>query len=187
MRDAQHQLRQTKGFDTKIQETIRGLEGTMSRIYFETLSAMLKPPYQFNGRSRQPAQDLFNAFLNYGYGILYSRVETALIKAGINPYVGFLHRDGYQFKSMVFDFIEPYRIYVDRTVVRLCTRRQLTKTHLEPKGKKGLYINKAGKQILVKAFLDLFDEQADQVNQHPKRTTPAQHLQASAHRFAKAL
>jgi CRISPR-associated endonuclease Cas1 len=70
----------------------------------------------FKGRSSRPAEDPFNAFLNYAYGVLYSRVEKALIIAGVDPFVGFMHRDDYNMKSMVFDFIEPYRIYAEETV-----------------------------------------------------------------------
>ena len=59
----------------EIGDTVRGLEGTAGRLYFETLSYVLPEPYQFPGRSMRPAKDAFNAFLNYGFGILYARVE----------------------------------------------------------------------------------------------------------------
>lgn len=49
--------------------TIRGLEGTSGRIYLDVLSQLLPDEYRFEGRSRRPAQDIFNAFLNYGYGV----------------------------------------------------------------------------------------------------------------------
>ncbi|WP_310590786.1 CRISPR-associated endonuclease Cas1 [Arsenicibacter rosenii] len=97
-----------------IAETLRGLEGTAGRLYFETLSYVLPKEYQFSGRSTRPARDAFNAFLNYAYGILYGKVEKALMVAGVDPYLGFLHRDDYNQLSMVFDFIEPYRIYAMR-------------------------------------------------------------------------
>src|SRR5262249_5380163 len=37
--------------------------------------------YRFDGRSRQPAKDGFNAVLNYSYGVLYSLVERACVCA----------------------------------------------------------------------------------------------------------
>ncbi len=103
----------------EIDSTLRGLEGTAGRVYFNTLSSLLVERYRFHGRSFRPAGDPFNAFLNYAYGVLYSRVEKVLIIAGLDPYVGFMHRDDYNMKSMVFDFIEPYRIYAEEVVFKL--------------------------------------------------------------------
>jgi CRISPR-associated protein Cas1 len=95
-----------------VRSRIMGLEGTAGRAYFQCLSKILPEKYQFERRSRRPAKDPFNAVLNYCYGILYSQVEKACILSGLDPYVGFLHADNYNKKSMVFDLIEPFRILV---------------------------------------------------------------------------
>jgi len=63
--------------------------------------------------------------LNYCYGILYSLVEKACILSGLDPYVGFLHTDNYNKKSLVFDLIEPFRIYGEQTAVHLFTGRKM--------------------------------------------------------------
>ena len=55
--------------------TLRGWEGQASRIYFSTIVKYLPLEYQFEQRSQHPAMDVTNAFLNYGYGILYGRYE----------------------------------------------------------------------------------------------------------------
>ena len=83
-------------------DTLRGLEGTAGRAYFGCLSTLLPKEFQFERRSRHPAKDEFNAFLNYAYGVLYSHVERACILAGLDPFVGFLHTDNYNKKSLVF-------------------------------------------------------------------------------------
>jgi CRISPR-associated protein Cas1 len=44
-----------------IADTVRGLEGTCGRLYFETISYVIPEQYQFNGRSMRPAKDAFNA------------------------------------------------------------------------------------------------------------------------------
>jgi CRISPR-associated protein Cas1 len=97
--------------------TILGIEGSGGRIYFECLSFLMPDRYKFEGRSRNPARDEFNALLNYAYGILYSKVEKACIIAGLDPYVGIIHTDNYNKKSLVFDIIENFRIWADETVV----------------------------------------------------------------------
>ena len=55
-----------------------GLEGTAGRYYFNCLSTVMPEKFKFDGRSRRPAQDPFNACLNYCYGILYGLVEKSL-------------------------------------------------------------------------------------------------------------
>lgn len=144
-----------------IAETIRGLEGTAGRLYFETLSYVLPKSYQFEGRSSRPAQDPFNAFLNYAYGVLYSIVEKCLIIAGIDPYLGFLHRDDYNLLSMVFDFIEPYRIYAEEVVFRLFSGKKVNQSHVSSlsanAGKPGVSLNAEGKALLVAELSEFFN------------------------------
>lgn len=72
---------------------LRGWEGVASKIYFETLNYFIPEEYRFTSRSQHPAMDITNALLNYGYGLLYGKIEGALIKAGIDPYVGIFHRN----------------------------------------------------------------------------------------------
>ena len=84
-----------------VAETIRGLEGTAGRLYFGALGKCIHTEFAFQGRSFRPAMDPFNAMLNYAYGILYSRTERVLMLAGLDPYVGFMHRDDYNMKSLV--------------------------------------------------------------------------------------
>ena len=70
---------------------------------------------RFEARSQHPAKDIVNAMLNYGYGLLYNKIEGSLIKVGIDPYVGILHRDDYNRPVLAYDVIELYRVWVDYT------------------------------------------------------------------------
>lgn len=167
-----------------VADTLRGLEGTAGRLYFETLSYVLPADYRFAGRSRRPAADAFNAFLNYAYGILYSRVEKALMVAGVDPYLGFLHRDDYNQLSMVFDFIEPYRTWVDETVFRLFSAKKVNQAHTEPLAQ-GVTLNAAGKALLVEAFGMYLD--GDSIRHRGRNLLRGVALQADAHQFANAL
>lgn len=139
-------------------QSILGLEGISSRIYFEALSETLPKKWRFNGRSRRPAKDPFNCTLNYGYGILYSIVERACILAGLDPYVGFLHTDDYNKKSFVFDVIEQYRGHVDQTVLFLFTRKMM-KDNCFDSVEGGYVLNDNGKKILMTTLNDHFDKQ----------------------------
>jgi len=167
-----------------IADTLRGLEGTAGRLYFDTLSTAIPPTYRFQGRSFRPALDPFNAFLNYGYGILYSRVEKALMLAGLDPYVGFLHRDDYNQKSMVFDFIEPYRGYVDRTVFRLFSGKQVNQSHIRTLTN-GVALDTPGKQLLIEKINDYLE--VETIRHQGRNQTRANAMQQDAHRFANDL
>ena len=167
-----------------ISDTIRGLEGTAGRLYFETISQVFPQQYQFSGRSMRPAQDAYNAFLNYGFGMLYSRIEKCLIIAGLDPYVGFLHRDDYNQKSMVFDFIEPYRIYVETVVFRLFSSKKINKAHTDDITN-GITLNKQGKELLVITLNDYMD--GEHIRYKGRNQTRANSMQQDAHGFANEL
>ncbi|MDF1864566.1 MAG: CRISPR-associated endonuclease Cas1 [Saprospiraceae bacterium] len=168
----------------EVADTIRGLEGTAGRLYFETLSKVLREPYKFSGRSFRPAKDPFNAFLNYAYGVLYGRVEKALILAGVDPYVGFLHRDDYNFKSMVYDFIEPYRVFADKVVFSLFSGKKVNQSHTDQIAN-GFQLNKEGKVLLIEQ-LNKYLEQ-EKVRYRGRNQTRSNIIQADAHQFAHDL
>jgi CRISPR-associated protein Cas1 len=76
-------------------EILRGklfsIEGRAAGCYWELVEKMLNDDIEFEGRVRRGATDLVNSLLNYGYGILYSRIWEAVLKAGLNPYIPEFH------------------------------------------------------------------------------------------------
>ncbi|UII27648.1 CRISPR-associated endonuclease Cas1 [Fulvivirga maritima] len=191
----QHQQDQILNYRLRIKELnggvvqehadmIRAMEGNSGRLYFGALSKSIHPEFAFQGRSFRPAKDPFNAMLNYCYGILYSRVERSLMLAGLDPYVGFLHRDDYNMKSLVFDFIEPYRIYAERCVFVLFSTKKVKKSFFdEIVG--GVTLNAEGKPFLVENFTKFFDVQV--IRYKGRNQTRANALQLEAHQFANRL
>ncbi|WP_052570832.1 CRISPR-associated endonuclease Cas1 [Endomicrobium proavitum] len=96
-----------------------GYEGTAARIYWNAISAIISEKIEFSGRQTKPLpKDAVNTLLNYGYGILYSKIWSAAIIAGLDPYVGFLHTDQSGKPALIFDLIEEFRApIVDRAVI----------------------------------------------------------------------
>ena len=167
-----------------IADSLRGHEGTAGRVYFQLLSSLLSKEYQFKGRSFRPAEDPYNAFLNYGYGILYSRIEKCIMIAGLDPYVGFLHRDDYNQTSFVFDFIEPYRPFVDLTVYRLFSGKKVNQDHYK-EITNGIGLKKEGKKLIVEHFIQRFD--VDKIRYRGRNQTRMNAIQQDAHTFANEL
>ncbi|MGC8798574.1 MAG: CRISPR-associated endonuclease Cas1 [candidate division WOR-3 bacterium] len=93
-----------------------------------------------------PAQDEFNALLNYAYGILYSRVEKACVIAGLDPYVGIIHTDNYNKKSLVFDIIENYRVWAEEVVINLFASRRVKKEQFD-RLHNGMILNREGRAL----------------------------------------
>lgn len=163
--------------------SIMGIEGMASRYYFDALSFIMPEKWKFEGRSRNPAVDGFNCLLNYGYGVLYSMVEKACIISGLDPYVGFMHTDNYNKKSLVFDLIEMYRIHADRTVVNLFSKRQVKEEYFDSIPN-GLSLNKDGKAVLIRSL----NETLDQSMNHNGRNVKVRNiLELDCHRIANSL
>jgi len=137
---------------------LRGWEGQASRIYFSTINAFLPEQFRFNIRSQHPALDITNAFLNYGYGILYGRIEGALIKAGVDPYIGVLHRDDYNRPVLVYDIIEMYRIWVDYVVYTLLAQNVITEEFYSVRDDGSYWLEALGRRVLIQSLNDYMDE-----------------------------
>lgn len=137
--------------------SIRAIEGNSARTYFRTVSMHLPFRFQFKKRTGRPAQDMINAMLNYVYGILYSHVEAALIKAGLDPFIGIFHRDEYNRPVLTYDVIEVFRPWADWVVFHLCINEVLDEDMFLVEN--GTYwIQGEAKGILIQHFTDFFEE-----------------------------
>ncbi|MBV9259334.1 MAG: CRISPR-associated endonuclease Cas1 [Ktedonobacteraceae bacterium] len=107
----------------EIREQLLSIEGRAAQRYWQIVKSIIPASLQWPGRETRGAKDLFNALLNYGYGVLYAQVEQALLLAGLDPYAGFLHTDRPGKPSLVLDVIEEFRqCVVDRTLIGLINK-----------------------------------------------------------------
>jgi CRISPR-associated protein Cas1 len=108
----------------EIRQEVLAAEGNAAQKYWAAVVEVIPPMYGWSGREGRGAKDPVNSLLNYGYGILYGKVEHALVLAGLDPYAGFLHTDRPGKPSLVLDLIEEFRqVAVDRLVFGLVNRR----------------------------------------------------------------
>jgi CRISPR-associated protein Cas1 len=158
MEDYKRKVRKASGESVSdVAPSLRGWEGAAAKRYFGCVAVCLPPIYQFSGRSQHPGTDWFNAMLNYGYGMLYGKVEGALIKAGIDPYVGIFHRDDYNRPALVFDVIEKYRVWIDYVVIQLCRQKAMHEDCFRKEGN-GLLLEGLGKRIVIQSVNDYLAE-----------------------------
>ena len=148
--------REIADLDGELSEVRRQLlprEGMCASIYFAALRYVLSGKLYRGSRSRQPPRDLFNAGLSYGYGILYPKVHRAVILAGLDPYLGFLHSEYERRPGLVMDLIEEFRqTVVDREIIKLCVRRRLQQGAIGGKG--GFTLGQEARRAVASAVLD---------------------------------
>ena len=169
-----------------IAATLRGWEGQASRIYFSTLNIALPENLRFEARSQHPATDIVNAMLNYGYGLLYGKIEGAMIKTGIDPYIGVLHRDDYNRPVLVYDVIELYRVWVDYVVYTLAAQNIITDEMYSVKDDGSYWLEPLGRRILIQSLNDYMDEVVTQKGVARSRSTQMFNtIQALAQTFKK--
>ncbi len=141
-----------------IAASLRGWEGSASNNYFKAVNMVIPEEYKFPGRSQHPATDVFNALLNYGYGVLYGKLEAALIKAGIDPYVGVFHREDYNRPVLVFDVIEKFRVWIDFVVISLTAQKAINEECYSVKKDGSYWLEALGRRILIQSINDYFEE-----------------------------
>jgi len=104
----------------------RGVEGEAAANYFSIFNKLIREEdFTFNGRIRRPPTDPVNAMLSLSYSLITQECASALAGVGLDPYVGFLHKDRPGRKSLALDLLEEFRAYwADRFVLTLINRRQ---------------------------------------------------------------
>jgi CRISP-associated protein Cas1 len=111
-------------------DALRGLEGEAANVYFGVFDALIrvqKEDFRFEGRSRRPPLDPVNALLSFLYALLVHDVRSALETVGLDPAVGFLHRDRPGRPSLALDLMEEFRpFFADRLALSLINRRQVS-------------------------------------------------------------
>ena len=110
-------------------DELRGIEGETARSYFSVFDQMItcqKEDFFFNGRNRRPPLDNVNCLLSFLYTLLLHDVRSALECVGLDPAVGFLHRDRPGRPGLALDMMEEFRAFLpDRLVLSLINLGQV--------------------------------------------------------------
>ncbi len=110
-------------------DSVRGSEGAAARAYFDVFDHLIihqRKHFRFAGRNRRPPLDPINALLSFLYTLLRCDVASALEGVGLDPAVGYLHRDRPGRPSLALDLMEELRpLLADRLALSLINRRQI--------------------------------------------------------------
>ena len=135
-------------------DRLRGIEGEAAARYFEAFGALIRsdePAMQFAGRNRRPPRDPVNALLSFLYVLLTHDCRSALESVGLDPAVGFLHRDRPGRPGLALDLMEEFRPRLaDRLALTLINRRELGAKDFVRDAAGGVTIrDEARKRVLV--------------------------------------
>lgn len=148
-------------------EQLRGIEGVCANAYFSLFDDMIlrqKDDFYFSIRNRRPPLDNVNALLSFAYSLLASMCTSALECAGLDPYVGFLHKDRPGRASLALDLMEELRpIFADRFALKLINKQIIQREHFYTKENGAVLFTDEGRRI----FLTHWEERKKDAIEHP--------------------
>lgn len=137
-------------------DKLRGIEGDSAESYFSVFDDLItsqKEGFKFEGRNRRPPLDNVNAMLSYVYTLLYHDMISACEVVGLDPAVGFMHRDRPGRLSLALDLMEEFRaFFADRLVLSLINRNEITTDQFEVSASGAVIMNESARKTLINAY-----------------------------------
>jgi CRISPR-associated endonuclease Cas1 len=137
-------------------DQIRGVEGEAASNYFSVFDEMIlqqKEDFSFTTRNKRPPLDNVNALLSFCYTLLANMCASALEAVGLDPYVGFLHRDRPGRTSLALDLMEELRsVYADRFVLSMINKRMVSGSGFVQKENRAILMDDNTRKDILSAW-----------------------------------
>ena len=134
----------------------RGIEGESAQTYFSVFNEMIfvsKEDFAFKERNRRPPLDRANCLLSFFYTLVMHDVRSALETVGLDPAVGFLHRDRPGRPSLALDLMEEFRIFMaDRLVLSLINLKQISADQFDRSESGAFTMNDEARKTVLTAY-----------------------------------
>lgn len=134
-------------------DALRGMEGDAGNAYWAVFPFLIRngdPAFAFTGRNRRPPRDAINAVLSFLYALAALDARAACETHGLDPQMGFLHRDRPGRHSLALDLMEEVRAPLcDRVTLSLVNRRQLKPGHFERQETGAVLLNDEGRKLVL--------------------------------------
>lgn len=155
---------------------LMGVEGNMREAYFAAWSSILRPGpgIAFEKRVRRPPDNMVNALISFGNGMLYAVCVKELYRTQLNPTISYLHEPGDRRYSLALDLSEVFKpLIVDRVIFRCLNTRVLRPEHFDL-DLNACRLNDDGRRLVVQAMEERL--QATIRHRRLKRHVSYQHL-----------
>ena len=137
-------------------ETMRGLEGDAAKIYFGVFDHLIvaqKESFTFRDRNRRPPLDNVNCLLSLIYTLLMHDVRSALETVGIDPAVGFLHRDRPGRPGCALDLMEEFRPFIaDRLTLSLINLKKVSASDFRKSEAGAVTMSDDARKMLISSY-----------------------------------
>ncbi|MBX3001349.1 MAG: type I-D CRISPR-associated endonuclease Cas1 [Caldilineaceae bacterium] len=143
--------------------TLQGFEGASAAAFFGGYGRLLKQDLGFSGRNRRPPTDPVNALLSFGYVLLMNHLLSAIGLVGFDPYVGYLHSEGYGKPALALDLMEEMRTPIVDSVVLTVINKQIVDARHFEESFGAFQLTTDGR----KRFLQQFEQRLNTEIQHP--------------------
>ena len=144
-------------------EVLRGIEGDSAHVYFSVFDQLIvaqKEAFSFQERNRRPPLDLVNCLLSFLYTLLVHDVRSALESVGLDPAVGFLHRDRPGRPGLALDLMEEFRPFLaDRLALSLINLRQVQERDFKKSDSGAVLMNDDTRKTLLVAYQERKQEE----------------------------
>jgi CRISPR-associated protein Cas1 len=137
-------------------DQMRGIEGAAARLSFEGLNNCIKDPRFHIIKRDRDAGDRINGLLNFGYYLLFTRLNSLCRANGLNPYLGMLHSPENRYESFVCDLQEPFRAFVDQAIIRAVNNGVIGEQDFVPTPT-GLYLTSEKRRNFLMAYQTEFE------------------------------
>jgi CRISPR-associated protein Cas1 len=132
------------------------MEGDCANAYFGVFDNLIltgKNKFYMHGRTRRPPEDNVNCLLSFIYTLLAHDVASALEGVGLDPQVGFFHRDRPGRPSLALDIMEEFRsVIADRLALTLINLSQLDVKGFKKLSTGGVIMNDKNKKIVLESY-----------------------------------
>jgi CRISPR-associated protein Cas1 len=103
---------------TAVRKTLLSIEGKHTEHYFHQIFQLLPKTIMIEKRRTFKAYDGINNTFNLAYTVLKWKVHRAIIRARLEPFLGFLHSEQFGKPSLACDFQELYRYLIDDFIIQ---------------------------------------------------------------------
>ena len=135
---------------------LRGIEGEAAHSYFSVFDQLIvsqKDAFIFRGRNRRPPLDRINCLLSFLYTLLLHDVRSALESVGLDPAVGFLHRDRPGRPGLALDLMEEFRPFLaDRLALSLVNLKQIKPEGFKEMETGAVLMNEEARKTVLSAY-----------------------------------
>jgi len=137
-------------------DIVRGIEGESAKVYFSVFDHLVtsqKDDFKFHERNRRPPLDNINCLMSFIYTLLMHDVRAAIETVGLDPAVGFLHRDRPGRYGLALDLMEEFRPFIaDRLTLSLINLGQVQAKGFKAKESGAVWMDDDTRKTVLVAY-----------------------------------